>query len=75
LKVEKKFHFFFLGGQHGGVGVDFVLHPLIHTLLKFNLAQDVGVSQRFSRLVNELPQTGHTLSDGLTIGVSLYWGI
>ena len=24
------------------VGTNFVLHPLIHTLLKFNLAQDIG---------------------------------
>jgi hypothetical protein len=28
-------------GQHGGVGADFVLHPLIHTLLEFDVAQNV----------------------------------
>ena len=44
----------------------------MHTFLKFNLVQDLGVSQRFSRLVNELPQTGHTFSVGLTITVSLH---
>ena len=50
------------------------LHPLIHTPLEFTLAQDVGVSQRFSGLGNEPPQTGHTFSVGLTNGVSLHLG-
>ena len=27
------------------VGTDFRLHPLIHTLLEFNLAQDIGSFQ------------------------------
>ena len=27
--------------QPGGLGADFILHPLIHSLLKFKLAQDV----------------------------------
>jgi hypothetical protein len=52
----------------------FVLHPLIHTLLHFTLAQDVGVSQRFSGLGNELPQTGHTFSVGLIIRLALHLG-
>ena len=42
------------GEQHGGVGADFVLHPLIHTLLKFTLAQDVDYGQRFPGLGSEL---------------------
>ena len=28
-----------VGGQNGGEATDFVLHPLIHTLLEFTLAQ------------------------------------
>jgi len=28
-------------GQHGGVGAEFGLHPLIHALLEFAQAQDV----------------------------------
>ena len=55
-----------------GVGADFILHPLIHTLLKFNLAQDVAVCPRFSGLGNELPQTGHTFSVGLIIRLALH---
>ena len=50
------------------------LHPLIHTLPKFNLAQDVGVSQRFSGLGNEVSQTGHAFSVGLIIKSALHWG-
>jgi hypothetical protein len=48
---------------------DWRLHPLIHTLLKFNLAQDVGVRQGFSGFGNLLPQTGHTFSVGFTLEV------
>ena len=50
-----------------GVGVKFprATRPLIHTFLEFSLAQNVGVSQRFSGLGIELPQTGHTFSVGL----------
>ena len=44
------------------------------TLLVFNLAQDVEGCQCFSDLGSELPQTGHTFSVGLTIGVSLHLG-
>ena len=29
------------GGQHGGVGADFVLHPLIHTFPSGNSAQNL----------------------------------
>jgi len=33
-----------VGGQPGGVGADFILHPLIHTLLEVTLVQNaVGV--------------------------------
>ena len=38
------------------------LHPLIHTLLEFNLAQDVDVYQRFGGFGRKLPQTGQALS-------------
>ena len=31
-----------VGGQHGGVGADCALHPLIQTRLGFILSQDVG---------------------------------
>ena len=31
--------------QHGGEGATWKLHTLIHTLLDFNLAQDVGESR------------------------------
>jgi len=48
------------------------LHPLIHTLLEFNLAQDIGVNQRFSSWGNSLPQTGHTFSVGLIIRLILH---
>jgi len=48
------------------------LHPLIHTLLEFTLAQNVGVSQRFIGLGSLLPQTGHTLSVALTIRLTLH---
>ena len=44
------------------------------TLLEFNLVQDIWFFQRFSGLGNEHPQTGHTLSSGLTITVSLHLG-
>jgi len=50
------------------------LHPLIHTLLNFNLAQDIVVSQLFAGRGNALPQTGHTLFSRLTITVSLHLG-
>jgi len=51
------------------------LHPfLIHTLPDFNLTQDIVVFQRFSGLDKAFPQTRQTLSDGLTIGVSLHLG-
>jgi hypothetical protein len=33
---------------------------LIHTLLQFNVAQDVGFCPRFAGSGNESPQTGHT---------------
>jgi hypothetical protein len=46
--------------------------PLIHTLPKFNLAQNVEVSQRFSSLSNSLPQTGHTFSVCLIIRSALH---
>ena len=52
--------------------MDCKLHPLIHTLLEFNVAQDIGVSQRFSGFGNELPQTGHTFSVGLIIRSALH---
>ena len=47
------------------------LHPLIHTLLEFNLAQDIVVFQRFTGFGNELPHTGHTFSVGLIIRLVL----
>jgi hypothetical protein len=50
------------------------LHPLIHTLLKFNLPQDVVVFQRFSGLGNDPSQAGHTLSSSFTLTVSLHLG-
>jgi hypothetical protein len=53
---------------------EFILHPLIHTLLKFNRTQDVGASQRFSGLGNEPLQTGHTFSVGLIIRLALHLG-
>ena len=56
------------------LGANCVLHPLIHTFLKLTLAQDVGVSQRFSGLDNELSQTGYTLSSDLTIRSALHLG-
>ena len=42
--------------------------------MKFNLAQNVGVSQRLSSLGNELPQKGHTFSEGLIIRSALHLG-
>ena len=59
-----------------GMGVKFprATRPLIHTHLQFSLAQDVGVSQRFSGLGNEPPQTGHTFSVGLIIRSALHMG-
>jgi hypothetical protein len=50
------------------------LHPLIHTFLKFNLAQDMVVFQRFSGLGKGLLQRGHAFSECLTITVSLHLG-
>jgi hypothetical protein len=55
------------------VGADCRLHPLIYTLPKFNLAQDIVAFQRFSGLGNELPHTGHTFSLRLTIIVNLHF--
>jgi len=37
-------------GQHGGMGADFVLYPLIHTLLGFALVQDVENKKAESKL-------------------------
>ena len=54
--------------------VKYRLHPLIHTLLKFNLAQYIESCQRFSGLGNELPQTGHTFSVALIIRLALHLG-
>ncbi len=34
------------GREHERVGADCGLHPLIHTLLKFNVAQDIVACQR-----------------------------
>ena len=50
------------------------LHPLIHTLLDFSVAQDLEGCQRFASFGSKLPQTGHMLSFGLTITVSLHLG-
>ena len=50
------------------------LHPLIHTLLDFTVAQDLEGCQRFAIFGSKLPQTGHMLSFGLTITVSLHLG-
>jgi hypothetical protein len=50
------------------------LHPLIHTSLKFNLAQDVDYGQRFPGLGSEPPQTGHTFSVSLIIKLALHLG-
>ena len=38
-----------LGGHLGGVGADCGLHPLIHTLPKFYLPQDIGSINKRSR--------------------------
>ena len=38
------------GGKRGGLGADFVLHPLIHTLLEFDPAQDVEKKKRSQKL-------------------------
>lgn len=46
----------------------------MHTCLKFNLAQNMDVFQRLAGMDNELPYTGHTLSDGSTITVRLQLG-
>lgn len=51
-------------GSVGRLG-EWGLHPLIHTLLEFALAQDVDCYQRLCGLVSELPQTGHIFSLGL----------
>ena len=50
------------------------LHPLIHTLLEFDLAQDVDYGQRCPGLGSEPPQTGHTFSVGLIIKLALHLG-
>ena len=39
-----------LSGLYGRVGADCALHPLIHTLLDFNLAQDVEKKKAKSKL-------------------------
>ncbi len=49
-----------------------ILHPLIHTRLEFDLAQDVDYGQRFPGLGNEPPQTGYTFSVGLIIKLALH---
>jgi len=46
----------------------------MRTCLKFNLAQNIFVFQRLAGMDNELPHTGHTLSDGSTITLSLHLG-
>jgi hypothetical protein len=48
------------------------LHPLIHTLLGFNLTQDIGASQRFAGLGSAPPQTGQSFSVGLIIRLTLH---
>ena len=48
------------------------LHPLIYTRLEFDLARDVGYRQRFPGLGSDPPQTGHTFSVGLIIGLALH---
>jgi hypothetical protein len=55
-----------------GWGANCRLHPLIHTLLKFALVQNIVVFQRFAGLGNSLPQTGHTFSVGLTMRLVLH---
>ena len=52
----------------------FRLHPLIHTLLEFDLVQDVDICQRFTGFGNAPPQTGHTFSDGWTMRSALHLG-
>jgi hypothetical protein len=47
---------------------------LMHTCLKSNLAQNIVVFQRLAGMDNELPYTGHALSDGSTITVRLQLG-
>ena len=51
-----------LTGWLKGEGADCGLHPLIHTFLKFNLAQDLDWCQRFGGFGRKLPQTGQALS-------------
>ena len=46
--------------------------PLIHTLLEFGIIQDIDFCQRFTGLGNELQQTGHIFSVGLTIRLALH---
>ena len=53
-------------------GANCGLHPLIHTLPELNLAQDIGLCQRFGGFGSFLPQTGHTFSVGLTIRLALH---
>ena len=44
----------------------------IHTRLKFTLAQDIVVLQRFAGLGSELRQTGHTFSVDLITRLALH---
>jgi hypothetical protein len=48
------------------------LHPLIHSLLEFTLAQDIVYCQRFPGLGSEPPQTGHTFSVSFIIRSALH---
>jgi len=52
-----------LGGQHGGVDADFILHPLIHTSPRFVQAQDVENKKAE-------PKTPHFLSSNQYIVAS-----
>jgi hypothetical protein len=42
-------------GSTGEVGAKFALHPLIHTLLKFNLTQDVEIKSTLLRFWQRTP--------------------
>jgi hypothetical protein len=72
--VNTKNHHFDLNWGGSKEGGECGLHPSIHTLLKFNLAQDVVVCPRFSGLGNDPSQAGHTLSSSFTLTVSLHLG-
>ena len=56
------------------MGANYGLHPLIHTPLNFALAQDIVAFQRFTGFSKASPQTGHTLSVGFIITLSLPLG-